>query len=406
MKGLVILGICAMLAVPAWAGTATYDGLGGGAVALPGTSGLTDPPEIFNWVSNGDGTYHIESDDGVGGGGGAGRVKGVFSLNDGSTVLQVVDGNAYSVTGTCVIPASGVDANGENYRFFVGSDVDDPPGGGTGQLGVAGIRWSVGNAQWELSSDNDAFMGMSTALAVVTGDVVDVRTTRAPDDLLMEYRINGGAWTAHPWHPALVAHPVPKWVLDAFVADVGDDFPSFSIRGEWGSIGPIVIEGATVPDQTRPVITLTGDAVMNWSLDVPWVDPGYTGTDENLTKLDITGNVDVGGTVDASTVGVYNLTYDVDDTAGNSAIQVTRQVTVMNDTDSDGLDDSWEIDNFGDLDEGPEDDPDNDGKTNAEELADGTDPTDETSRLPVAGLLALALLAAAAGSTAVRRIRK
>ncbi|NIA13672.1 MAG: hypothetical protein GWP08_06280, partial [Nitrospiraceae bacterium] len=227
MKGLVLVGICAVLAGPVWAGTATYDGLGGGAVALPGTSGLDIPGgETFDWVSNGDGTYHIESSDGAGAG--AGRVKGVFSLNDGSTTLQIVDGNAYSVTGTCVIPDSGVDANGENYRFFVGTDIDDPPGSGTGQLGVAGIRWSVGNAQWELSSDNDAFIGQSVPIALVAGDVVDVRTTRAPDDLFMEYRVNGGAWTPHAWHPALVAHPVPKFVLDAFVADVGDDFPSFS----------------------------------------------------------------------------------------------------------------------------------------------------------------------------------
>ena len=127
MNRIVLVAMCAVLAAPAWAGTATYDGLGGGAVALPGTSGLAidvevEPgvfeSEIFEWVPNGDGTYSINSV-GIDPDPGAGRVKGVFSLNDGVTPLQIVDGNAYSVTGTCVIPASGVDANGENYRVMV-----------------------------------------------------------------------------------------------------------------------------------------------------------------------------------------------------------------------------------------------------------------------------------------------
>src|SRR5690606_15399386 len=42
---------------------------------------------------------------------------------------------------------------------------------------------------------------------------------------------------------------------------------------------------------------------------------------------------------------------------------------------SDGLNDGWDLAFFGDLDEGPDDDPDNDGFTNQEEYDAGTDPT-------------------------------
>ena len=49
------------------------------------------------------------------------------------------------------------------------------------------------------------------------------------------------------------------------------------------------------------------------------------------------------------------------------------------DTDGDGLPDFWEIAYFEDLDEVGGDDPDNDGKTNIEELEAGTDPTDHNS---------------------------
>jgi hypothetical protein len=44
------------------------------------------------------------------------------------------------------------------------------------------------------------------------------------------------------------------------------------------------------------------------------------------------------------------------------------------DSDEDGLPDEWEFRYFGNLDQGPEDDPDGDGLSNADELEQGTDP--------------------------------
>ena len=335
---------------------------------------------------------------------GAGRVKGTFSLNDGVTAMTVTDPSGYTVTGSCVIPVSGLDANGENYRFFVGTDMDATPGSGGGQIPVAGIRWSTTNNQWELSSDSDALMGASTPIAVSPGDIFQTRSTKGADgSIFCEYQVNDGGWTAYA---GAYGNPLAAGTLAIISADAGDDYPAWSIRGLWESIGPIVISGADIPDQTRPVITLTGAAAMEWSQGVTWVDPGYAATDE--TDGDLTGSILLGGdAVNTDVADTYTITYGgVTDAAGNVALQVTREVTVMNDTDDDGLDDSWEILYFGDLDEGPDDDPDNDRQSNLVELQNGTDPTDETSRLPVAGVLALTLLAAAAGSLAVRRIRR
>jgi len=48
--------------------------------------------------------------------------------------------------------------------------------------------------------------------------------------------------------------------------------------------------------------------------------------------------------------------------------------TAITDTDGDGLDDNWELAHFSNLNQGPKDDPDNDGYNNAREQVMGTDP--------------------------------
>ena len=53
--------------------------------------------------------------------------------------------------------------------------------------------------------------------------------------------------------------------------------------------------------------------------------------------------------------------------------------TITGDTDGDGLLDAWEIQHFGNRDQGADDDPDHDGLTNEEEQALGTDPNNPDS---------------------------
>ncbi len=64
--------------------------------------------------------------------------------------------------------------------------------------------------------------------------------------------------------------------------------------------------------------------------------------------------------------------------AGPTA-EIAVTVTVSSDVDEDGLPDDWELQYFGHLDYGPEDDPDGDGYTNQEEYEGGSDPGDDTS---------------------------
>ncbi|MFQ6128078.1 MAG: hypothetical protein ACE5QW_04165 [Thermoplasmata archaeon] len=57
-----------------------------------------------------------------------------------------------------------------------------------------------------------------------------------------------------------------------------------------------------------------------------------------------------------------------------------RNIVAEEDTDQDGLPDWWELEYFGNLNYGADDDPDNDDFTNLEEFEAGTDPTDPNDK--------------------------
>jgi hypothetical protein len=78
------------------------------------------------------------------------------------------------------------------------------------------------------------------------------------------------------------------------------------------------------------------------------------------------------------------------------------------DTDSDGIGDKWETDNFGDLATADETtDSDSDGVSDLREFQEWVfnfDPTDGTSELPAAGIVGLAAAAALLAAAARRRM--
>ena len=89
-----------------------------------------------------------------------------------------------------------------------------------------------------------------------------------------------------------------------------------------------VIRIVTVVENDAPVIVLTGSASMEVAFGVTYTDAGATATDD--FDGDLTADiVVVGDAVDTNTAGTYTITYDVTDSAGNAAEQVTRTVTVL-----------------------------------------------------------------------------
>jgi len=81
------------------------------------------------------------------------------------------------------------------------------------------------------------------------------------------------------------------------------------------------------PDTTAPIITLNGADTINLTVGDTYAEDGATAIDD--TDGDITGGIIISGdTVDTTTAGTYTITYNVSDTANNTAIEITRIVNV------------------------------------------------------------------------------
>lgn len=80
-------------------------------------------------------------------------------------------------------------------------------------------------------------------------------------------------------------------------------------------------------DKTKPVITINGAATVTVGVGTNYTDVGASASDSHDGI--ITDKIINNGTVDTSKAGSYTLTYDVTDTSGNKALQVTRLVNVV-----------------------------------------------------------------------------
>ncbi|MDA9027113.1 DUF5011 domain-containing protein, partial [Flavobacteriaceae bacterium] len=79
-----------------------------------------------------------------------------------------------------------------------------------------------------------------------------------------------------------------------------------------------------------PVITLNGEATVTIEVDSTYTDALATATDNY--DGDITSSIVTSGSINLSIVGTYTITYNVTDANGNTAVEVTRTVNVVDTT--------------------------------------------------------------------------
>ena len=106
---------------------------------------------------------------------------------------------------------------------------------------------------------------------------------------------------------------------------------AYDVSDAAGNQATQVTRTVNVEDNTAPVITLLGVNPLNFSIGGTYTEPGASASDN--VDGDITGNIVIAGdSVNTATSGVYVVTYDVSDAAGNQATQVTRTVNVEDNT--------------------------------------------------------------------------
>jgi hypothetical protein len=96
-----------------------------------------------------------------------------------------------------------------------------------------------------------------------------------------------------------------------------------------GNAAVQVTRTVNVVSGSAPVISLIGSSFITLEVGSgAYVEQGATATDTE--DGDLTGDIVIGGdTVDTNTIGVYMVTYNVTDTNGNPATQVTRTINVV-----------------------------------------------------------------------------
>ena len=110
---------------------------------------------------------------------------------------------------------------------------------------------------------------------------------------------------------------------------LGENTITYNATDSEGNIATEVTRTVTVIDTTAPIITLNGDATITLEVGTAYTELNAVVTD-NYDADDVA--VIGGDTVDTSTLGTYEVTYNFTDSNNNVGIEVTRTVTVMDTT--------------------------------------------------------------------------
>ena len=105
---------------------------------------------------------------------------------------------------------------------------------------------------------------------------------------------------------------------------------TYNAEDSSGNAASEIVRVVIVGDTGAPVIKLAGGQTLQVEAGITFTDPGYFAEDK--VDGDLTDLVAVDGAVDSSQIGTYSLTYNVTDSNGNAAVQVTRYVVVEDNT--------------------------------------------------------------------------
>ena len=118
----------------------------------------------------------------------------------------------------------------------------------------------------------------------------------------------------------ITVNPVNTNVLGTYTV-------TYDVVDTLGNAATQVTRTVNVVDTTKPVISLVGSPTVSVNFGASYTDAGATASD-NVDGT-ITGSIVTVNSVNTGALGTYTVTYNVTDSHGNAADQVTRTVNVV-----------------------------------------------------------------------------
>ena len=199
----------------------------------------------------------------------------------------------------------------------------------------------VVHASGEVNASDPGTYVLSFNYTDAAGNAADTvtRTVQVVDTSLPVISLLGDANITHEagnvyldanasWTDAVDGSGVVYASGEVNASDPGVCVLSYDYTDAAGNAAQTVTRTVHVVDSTAPVISLLGDANITHEGGSPYLDANASWTD----TVDGSGVVHASGEVNASDPGVYVLSYDYTDAAGNAAQTVIRTVHVVDST--------------------------------------------------------------------------
>jgi hypothetical protein len=188
--------------------------------------------------------------------------------------------------------------------------------------------------QGEATFERIAELGISPTLDVLVGDVsedgqLDIVFINA-SGLHQRWTGSGGEFTLHS-EQIIDIGAVAGVLADLGFADSGDPGgPDLALGGAPDAGASVYLNDSAgnlgFGDAVPPVISLSGEATVNVPAGEGYSDAGATAVD-NIDG-NVSASIVVNNPVNTAVTGSYTVTYNVSDSAGNDAVQVTRTVNI------------------------------------------------------------------------------
>ena len=217
----------------------------------------------------------------------------------GATATDNTDGD---ITNNIVIDASDVDVNA---------------------LGDYTVTYNVSDTEGNIAEEVTRIVNVVDTSAPVLPVIILLGSASVYVELGTDYT-DAGATASDGLGGNITSSIVATGTVDVNV--LGNYTISYDVSDAAGNEATQVTRNVSVVNYSVPVITLLGDAIISLQKGAPYFDLGATALDS--TDGDITNHINIVNPVNINDWGTYTITYNVSNSAGTAAIEVTRTVVI------------------------------------------------------------------------------